>query len=150
MGESSKWRLVVQHTYIPDKNKYSDLLFNVQVDYSSTCDEKIPTCKELAAKGKIHDALDQLLTLEKQTRTGADMVSTSRVLVAIVQICFEAKDWVTLNDHVALLAKRRYIHGDSSYTECALTVIRVFQISIETSCGEDGSRMLFVCRSDPE
>lgn len=84
------------------------LTFNFQIDYSSTCDEKIPACKELSKKGKIHDALDQLLTLEKQTRTGADMVSTSRVLVAIVQICFDAKDWVTLNDHIALLAKRRY------------------------------------------
>ncbi|XP_077294721.1 regulatory particle non-ATPase 5 [Arctopsyche grandis] len=85
----------------------SGRIIKMEIDYSSTCDEKIPSCKELATKGKVHDALDQLLALEKQTRTGADMVSTSRVLVAIVQICFEAKDWVSLNDHIALLAKRR-------------------------------------------
>jgi len=28
-------------------------------------------------------------------------------LVAIVQICFEAKNWNALNEHIALLAKRR-------------------------------------------
>ena len=35
------------------------------------------------------------------------MVSTSRVLVAIVQICFEAKNWGALNEHIVLLSKRR-------------------------------------------
>lgn len=35
------------------------------------------------------------------------MVSTGRVLVAIVQICFEAKHWAALNEHITLLAKRR-------------------------------------------
>lgn len=35
------------------------------------------------------------------------MVSTSRVLVAIVQICYDAKNWSVLNEHVSLLAKRR-------------------------------------------
>jgi 26S proteasome regulatory subunit N5 len=35
------------------------------------------------------------------------MSSTGRVLVAIVQVCFEAKNWVALNEHIALLAKRR-------------------------------------------
>lgn len=35
------------------------------------------------------------------------MVSTGRILVAIVQICFEAKNYAALNEHVTLLAKRR-------------------------------------------
>jgi 26S proteasome regulatory subunit N5 len=38
---------------------------------------------------------------------GADVFSTGRVLVAIVQICYEAKNWNALNEHIALLAKRR-------------------------------------------
>lgn len=82
-------------------------IVKMEVDYSATCDEKIPECQKLAKGGKIHDALDNLLSLEKQTRTGADMVSTGRVLVAIVQICFEAKNWSMLNEHITLLAKRR-------------------------------------------
>lgn len=35
------------------------------------------------------------------------MVSTSRVLIAIVEICFEAKNWSALNEHIVLLSKRR-------------------------------------------
>nr|CAD7263352.1 unnamed protein product [Timema shepardi] len=82
-------------------------LVKMEVDYESTCDEKIPECIKMAKEGKTEDALDSLLALEKQTRTGADMVSTGRVLVAIVQICFEAKNWSALNEHILLLSKRR-------------------------------------------
>lgn len=85
----------------------SGTIIKMEVDYSSNCDTKIPECKKLAREGKLHDALDQLLALEKLTRTGADMVSTSRVLVAIVEICLEAKNWAALNEHIVLLSKRR-------------------------------------------
>lgn len=85
----------------------SGKIVKMEVDYSATCDTKIPECKALAASGKIHDALDALLALEKQTRTGADMLSTGRVLVGIVQICREANNWPALNEHIILLAKRR-------------------------------------------
>ena len=44
-------------------------IVKMEVDYSSNCDTKIPECKKLAREGKLHDALDQLLTLEKLTRT---------------------------------------------------------------------------------
>ncbi|KAJ8888512.1 hypothetical protein PR048_008003 [Dryococelus australis] len=79
----------------------------MEVDYSATCDEKVPECKKMSSEGKMHDALDILLSLEKQTRTGADMISTGRVLVAIVQICFEAKNWNALNEHILMLSRRR-------------------------------------------
>lgn len=85
----------------------SGKIIKMEVDYSSNCDTKIPECKKLAGDGKIHDALDQLLALEKLTRTGADMISTSRVLVAIVEICFQAKNWSALNEHIVILSKRR-------------------------------------------
>jgi 26S proteasome regulatory subunit N5 len=47
----------------------SGRIVKMEVDYSLTCDEKIPECQKLAKEGKIHDALDTLLALEKQTRT---------------------------------------------------------------------------------
>ncbi|CAG9773861.1 unnamed protein product [Ceutorhynchus assimilis] len=85
----------------------SGKIVKMEVDYSSTCDDKIPECQKLAKSGKLHDALEQLLALEKQTRTGADMISTGRVLVAICQICKEAKNWTALNEHIIMLTKRR-------------------------------------------
>lgn len=80
----------------------------MEVDYSGTCDEKIPQAEALAKQeNKFHEAIDMLMGLEKQTRLGADMISCSRVLVAICKICFEAGNWNALNEYVALLVKRR-------------------------------------------
>lgn len=52
-----------------DSTMESGKLVKMDVDYSTTCDTKIPECKKLASEGKLHDALDQLLALEKFTRT---------------------------------------------------------------------------------
>ena len=75
--------------------------------YSETCDKKIPEAQTLAAQGKLNEALEMLTSLEKQTRSGADTHSTGRVLVTIVQLCFEAKDWNQLNEKVIDLVKKR-------------------------------------------
>jgi len=82
-------------------------LQKMDVDYSSTVDEKIPECEKIAKDGKLDEAIDILLTLEKQTRTGADAVSTGRILVGIVKLCYDMKRWTTLNENIILLTKRR-------------------------------------------
>ncbi|CRL05444.1 CLUMA_CG018170, isoform A [Clunio marinus] len=83
-------------------------IVKMEVDYSSACDETIPKCKEMAKiEGKFNEALDQLMSLEKQARIGSDMVSSSRVLVAIVQIIFAARKWNLLNEYIAILVKKR-------------------------------------------
>lgn len=81
----------------------------MEVDYTTACDEKIPVAKDLAKShpDKFHEAIEMLLQLEKQARLGADMISSSRLLVAIVQICFEANNWNAMNEYVVLLVKRR-------------------------------------------
>lgn len=81
----------------------------MEVDYEPACNEKIPLAKELAKKNPdaFHEAIEMMLQLEKQTRLGADMVSCSRVLVAICQICFDAGNWNALNEYVSLLVRRR-------------------------------------------
>jgi len=77
------------------ESKINDILENVgqavkmDVDCSKIVEEKIPEAKKLAKDKKLNEALDLLLNLEKQTRTGSDMHSTSKVLVAIVQLCYE-------------------------------------------------------------
>lgn len=48
-----------------------------------------------------------MLSLEKQTRTASDTHSTSRILVGIVKMCFEAKNWDALNENIVLLTKKR-------------------------------------------
>ncbi|XP_013794240.1 26S proteasome non-ATPase regulatory subunit 12-like [Limulus polyphemus] len=85
----------------------SGRILKMEVDYSATIENKVPQSEKLAKEGKLSEALDILLTLEKQTRTGADTHSTSKVLVAIVRLCFEAKDYKALNENIVLLTKRR-------------------------------------------
>ena len=61
----------------------------MEVDCSAIVEEKIPQADKLAKENKLTEALELLLSLEKQTRSGSDMHSTSKVLVKIVQICYE-------------------------------------------------------------
>ncbi|CAB1344860.1 unnamed protein product [Coregonus sp. 'balchen'] len=82
-------------------------LVKMEVDYSSTVDTRLPECAKMAKEGRLQEAVESLLSLEKQTRTASDMVSTSRILVAIVQMCYEAKDMDALNENIMLLSKRR-------------------------------------------
>ncbi|CAG5135237.1 unnamed protein product [Candidula unifasciata] len=79
----------------------------MEVDYTATVDEKIPLCETLAKQGKLTEAIDGLMSLEKQTRTSADTHSTGRILVAIVRLCFESKNWDALNENIVLLTKKR-------------------------------------------
>lgn len=58
--------------------------------------------------GQTQPAIDKLLSLEKQARQASDLPSTSRLLVAIVTIAKNAKDWSLLNEQVQLLSKK---HG---------------------------------------
>jgi len=92
-------------TYLFDGGRITKM----EVDYEPACNEKIPLAKELAKKNPdaFHEAIEMMLQLEKQTRLGADMVSCSRVLVAICQICFDASNWNALNEYVSLLVRRR-------------------------------------------
>eukprot|EP00245_Coleochaete_scutata_P009167 TRINITY_DN2962_c0_g2_i4.p1 TRINITY_DN2962_c0_g2~~TRINITY_DN2962_c0_g2_i4.p1 ORF type:complete len:508 (-),score=135.13 TRINITY_DN2962_c0_g2_i4:179-1621(-) len=58
-------------------------------------------------KGKLNEAIENLLNTEKQLRLSADIQGTKMVVVAIIKICFEAGDWKLLNEQIVLLSKRR-------------------------------------------
>uniref|UniRef100_A0A6B2L4N2 PCI domain-containing protein n=1 Tax=Arcella intermedia TaxID=1963864 RepID=A0A6B2L4N2_9EUKA len=48
-----------------------------------------------------------MLVIEKKTRQGGDSKNTSRVLVAIVDVCHHCKEYKALNEEIVLLSKRR-------------------------------------------
>eukprot|EP00252_Welwitschia_mirabilis_P004341 TRINITY_DN14671_c0_g1_i1.p1 TRINITY_DN14671_c0_g1~~TRINITY_DN14671_c0_g1_i1.p1 ORF type:complete len:145 (-),score=30.64 TRINITY_DN14671_c0_g1_i1:39-473(-) len=58
-------------------------------------------------KGRLIAAVDSLSNLEKQTRLAADVTGTRKAVVAIVQLCYEAHAWKTLNEQITLLSKKR-------------------------------------------
>uniref|UniRef100_A0A8C5R8T0 26S proteasome non-ATPase regulatory subunit 12 n=1 Tax=Leptobrachium leishanense TaxID=445787 RepID=A0A8C5R8T0_9ANUR len=90
-----------------DNERSDGRIVKMEVDYSVTVDQRIPECEKLAAEGRLQEVIETLLSLEKQTRTASDMISTSRILVAIVKMCYEAKDLDLLNENIILLSKRR-------------------------------------------
>lgn len=79
----------------------------MQEDFSGVVSTMIPENQKLAKNGKIQEALDNLYSLEKQTRQAEDQISTSKVAIAIIKICFEAKNYELLNQNLQILAKRR-------------------------------------------
>eukprot|EP00262_Sarcandra_glabra_P014721 TRINITY_DN4363_c0_g2_i4.p1 TRINITY_DN4363_c0_g2~~TRINITY_DN4363_c0_g2_i4.p1 ORF type:complete len:451 (+),score=88.99 TRINITY_DN4363_c0_g2_i4:30-1355(+) len=52
-------------------------------------------------------AIDSLLNEEKQMRLAGDVPGTKKAVIALVQLCYEACAWKTLNDQIILLSKRR-------------------------------------------
>ncbi|BGP38998.1 proteasome regulatory particle subunit [Rhodotorula kratochvilovae] len=79
-----------------------------EADLSPQCDEAIPAAEQLAKDGKLQEALDKLLALEKQARNASDLSSTSRLLLSINAILFTAREYAQLNAHLQLLSKK---HG---------------------------------------
>ncbi|KAK8660272.1 hypothetical protein V6N13_051203 [Hibiscus sabdariffa] len=52
-------------------------------------------------------AIDQLLNVEKQMRLAGDVAATRKAVTEILQLCFEAKDWKSLNEQIVNLSKKR-------------------------------------------
>ncbi|KAF8349715.1 hypothetical protein F5887DRAFT_877458 [Amanita rubescens] len=77
-------------------------------DFTKEVDELLPQVDAVIKSGKLQDGLDRLFVLEKQTRNAADLASTTRLLKAIAQYSYDARDYPTLNSSVALLSKK---HG---------------------------------------
>lgn len=52
-------------------------------------------------------AIESLLNVEKQMRLAGEVAGTKKAATDILQLCFEARAWKTLNDQIILLSKRR-------------------------------------------
>mmetsp|Transcript_29938 Transcript_29938/g.41724 ORF Transcript_29938/g.41724 Transcript_29938/m.41724 type:complete len:447 (-) Transcript_29938:103-1443(-) len=78
-------------------------------DFSEEVDAKIPLyiSPVEADASKLDSALTNLLQLEKKTRLAADTESTQKLAKAIIDLCIKCKQWKTLNNHIAILCKRR-------------------------------------------
>ncbi|KAI8087722.1 PCI domain-containing protein [Gilbertella persicaria] len=77
-------------------------------DFSPQVDVLLPETESLAQQGKLNEALEKLLSLEKQARNAADQASTGRILVQVIKLCHQVNDWKLLNEQIILLSKK---HG---------------------------------------
>ncbi|CAI7795807.1 unnamed protein product [Closterium sp. NIES-54] len=80
---------------------------NKAIDYDKL-ERDVDQQRDVALKeGRLTEALDALLGLEKQMRLAADVVGTRTVAVAILKVCHEAAAWKLLNEQIVALSKRR-------------------------------------------
>lgn len=68
---------------------------------------QVAQARELANTGQLDGALQNLLALEKIARLAADVSGTTELVTAMVEICYEAKDWARLSETISMLSKRR-------------------------------------------
>ena len=59
------------------------------------------------AASTLQEAFTILLALEKKTRLVQDSSACSVVVLKIIELCYEAKDWKKLSEMVTLISKRR-------------------------------------------
>ncbi|XP_057496811.1 26S proteasome non-ATPase regulatory subunit 12 homolog A-like [Actinidia eriantha] len=57
--------------------------------------------------GDLDSNIESLLNVEKQMRLAGEVAGTKKAATDILQLCFEARAWKTLNDQIVLLSKRR-------------------------------------------
>jgi len=79
----------------------------MEEDFTVKVETAISEQTKLSQSGKLTEAIENLLAVEKQTRQAEDHLSTSKLAVAIVRLCREAKDWAALNNYLQVLTKRR-------------------------------------------
>ena len=83
---------------------------NEKVDQSKYAEEKIAEVKAALAAGAALDdpsVTEALFNTEKKCRLSNDAVSTKLVVLAMMGICKEKKEWARLNGLITLLSKRR-------------------------------------------
>jgi len=68
-------------------------------------DEQLPLI--LSNTENVGETLEKLLALEKKTRQAEDAISTARILVAIVELLYEKKEYKELMNYILILNKRR-------------------------------------------
>ncbi|KAI3461978.1 hypothetical protein Pfo_018641 [Paulownia fortunei] len=57
--------------------------------------------------GNLEAQIEALLNVEKQMRQAGDVAGTRKAVTDILQLCFDAGAWKTLNDQIVLISKRR-------------------------------------------
>lgn len=68
---------------------------------------QVAQAREIVKTGQLDGALQNLLALEKVARLAADVAGTTELVTAMVEICYEAKDWPRLSETISMLSKRR-------------------------------------------
>jgi len=76
-------------------------------DFSKETEEVIARADTMVKAGRLEEAVEDILVLEKKTRTACDGISTSKLICAVCKLCYEANEWGKLREYIVLLSKKR-------------------------------------------
>eukprot|EP00747_Dinoflagellata_sp_TGD_P161740 gnl/TRDRNA2_/TRDRNA2_178557_c0_seq1.p1 gnl/TRDRNA2_/TRDRNA2_178557_c0~~gnl/TRDRNA2_/TRDRNA2_178557_c0_seq1.p1 ORF type:complete len:464 (+),score=166.53 gnl/TRDRNA2_/TRDRNA2_178557_c0_seq1:87-1478(+) len=76
-------------------------------DFSKETEEIIGRAETMAKAGRIDEAVEEVLVLEKKTRTSSDGISTAKLICCVCKLFFESNNWQKLREHIVVLAKKR-------------------------------------------
>jgi 26S proteasome regulatory subunit N5 len=76
-------------------------------DFSKETEEVIARVDTMAQAGRVEEAVEEMLALEKKTRMSSDGISTAKLLVKICSTYYNAKEWTKLLEQIVVLAKKR-------------------------------------------
>ncbi|KAF7303212.1 26S proteasome non-ATPase regulatory subunit 12 [Mycena kentingensis (nom. inval.)] len=104
-------------------------------DFTPEVDALIAECDSLVKSGKLEPALDKLLILEKQTRNAADLKSTTRLVKAVAEHCYQARNFDLLNTNVSVLSKK---HGQlKAAVQALVEFVMTWLDDVKKSAGTD-------------
>lgn len=76
-------------------------------DFSKDVEELLSRADNLKTAGRIEEAVEELLALEKKCRQSSDGISTSKLLCKICQLYHDANEWSKLREYIVILSKKR-------------------------------------------
>jgi len=76
-------------------------------DFGKEAEELIARVDTMSQAGRLEEAVELMLGLEKKTRQASDGISTSKLLCKICQSYYDAKEWGKLKEHIVVLVKKR-------------------------------------------
>lgn len=76
-------------------------------DFAKDTEEVLARSDTMAKAGRLEEAVEDILALEKKTRQAYDAISTSKLICCICKLYFDANDFAKLQEYIVLLAKKR-------------------------------------------
>lgn len=76
-------------------------------DYTKETEEIIARAGTMAKAGRVDEAVDEILLLEKKARVGSDAISCSKLICCIIQLYYDKGDWPKLREYIVLMTKKR-------------------------------------------
>ncbi|KAF9605015.1 hypothetical protein IFM89_012971 [Coptis chinensis] len=83
------------------------VLFDCQARVLFSLKSTFQTFDSMEGGDNLDAQIESLLNVEKQSRLAENVSATKKAVIDIIQLCYGARAWKTLNEQILILSKRR-------------------------------------------